>query len=252
MDIRPPFAGTVREYTLESYVCDENGQEVFESKATWKYNDDNMLSEVLQYDADDNLISTSTYTYNDNQQLLEVRVKKAEGDIQQILAYEYKDNRLDQITDTASDYRIVTKFDEFGNPIEKQNLLEDGSPFSSTRYVNAYDNNNRLVEKHTIFPSGDSGWVDKYEYNADGLLVGEQLKKHQITSFIKHSYNAKGDLILSEYNPGESNNETLKRDIVYNANNDIVEIKEYRKGWCYQDRGDKFGLTVIVRYSYVR
>jgi hypothetical protein len=252
MDIRPPFAGTVREYTLESNVYDENGQEVFDSKATWKYNDDNMLSEVLQYDSGNNLLSISSYTYNDNQQLLEVRVKKAEGDVQQTLIYEYKDNRLDQITDTASDYRIVTKFDEFGNPIEKQNLLEDDSPFSTTRYINAYDKNNRMVEKHTVFPSGDSSWVDKFEYNDQGLLIKEEKIRNQITSVTMHSYNDKGDVILSEYNPGDFNSETMKKDITYDEFNDIVEIKEYRKGWCYQDRNDELGLTGIARYSYIR
>ena len=119
-------------------------------------------------------------------------------------------------------------------------------------YVNLYDENGRLVEKHTIFPSGDSDWIDKFQYNDAGLLIEEQKIRRQLVSIVKHSYNDKGDLILSDFNPGEPNHETLKKEIVYNENNDIVEIKEYRKGWCYQDRNDEFGLTGIFRYSYVR
>ena len=49
-----------------------------------------------------------------------------------------------------------------------------------------------------------------------------------------------------------SDHEMLKKEIVYNENDDITEIKEYRKGWCYQDRNDEFALTGIFKYSYVR
>jgi len=252
MDIKPPFSGVVKEYSLESYGCDENGKEMLDYKYIWKYNNDYKISEFQQYDSENKLLSISSYAYDNDQNLLEVTVKTAEGSTQQKLVYEYKDNKLSQITDIATDYKIITKFDEYGNSIEKLNLADDDSPFSTTRYANLYDQSNRLIEKHTVFPSGDSDWIDKYKYNDEGLLIEEQRIRNQVTSIAKHSYNDQGDLILSEYNPGESNNETLKKDIVCNGNKDIVEIREYRKGWCYQGRNDEFGLTGIARYSYVR
>jgi hypothetical protein len=119
-------------------------------------------------------------------------------------------------------------------------------------YVNQYNENGRLVEKHKILPPEDSDWIDKFQYNDAGLLIEEQKIRHQLVSTVKHSYNEKGDLILSDFNPGETNHEMIKREIVYNENNDILEIKEYRMGWCYQDHNDEFGLTGIFTYSYTR
>ena len=252
MDIKPPFSGVVKEYSLERYGYDENGNDILDYKYTWKYNKDHKISEVRQYDSKNELLTVSNYAYNNDQNLQEIIIQTVEGSIQQNLVYEYKGNKLSQITDAASDYKIITKFDDCGNMIEKLNLTDDGSPFSTTRYANMYDQNNRLIEKHTIFPSGESDWVDKYEYNDEGLLIEEVRIRHKITSIAKHCYNGKGDLIQSEFNPGESNSETLKKDIVYNENNDITEIREYRKGWCYQDRNDEFGLTGITKYSYIR
>jgi hypothetical protein len=252
MDAKLPFSGTVKEYSLKSYLFDENGKEILDYKYTWKYNSDHKISEIFHYDSNNELSNISYYTYDDDQNLLGVVVETVEGNRKQNLIYEYKDNKLSQLTDNSMDFQIITKFDDRGNPLEKQNLADQDSMFSTTKYINLYDQNGRLVEKHTVFPSGDSNWVEKYEYNNEGLLIREERNKHKAVSVIKYSYNDRGDLILSEYDPGESNSETLKKDIVYNENNDIVEIKEYRKGWCYQNFNEEFGLTGVSRYSYVR
>jgi hypothetical protein len=252
MGIKPPFSGAVKEYSVESYGCSENGDLLFDGKCTWKYNGDHQISEVRQYDAGNELLSVSSYTYDNDHNLREIITKTADGTTQQTLVHEYKNNKLVRITDNAADYQIVTVYDDYGNPIEKQNIGEDGSPFSVTRYINLYDQSNRLTEKHTVFPSLAADWIDKYMYNEKGLLIEEQRTKHRLTSITRHSYNDRGDLILSDFNPDESNNETLKKDIVYNENNDIVEVREYRKGWCYQDRNGEFSFIGIARYSYTR
>lgn len=252
MDVKPPFSRPVKEYSLESYVSDEDGREVQDYKITWKYNANNKISEVQNYDSNNELSDVSCYTYDNDQNLMGVTVKTADGSRKKSLFYEYKENKLFQITETSADFAIVTRFDDYGNIIEKHNLGDTGLPFSTTKYINLYDQNDRLIEKHTVFPSGDTVWVEKYKYNNEGLLIEEQRIRHQITSIVNYSYNDKGDLILTECNPDKINSETLKCEIIYDENDDIVEIKEYRKGWCYQDRNDEFGLTGIARYSYVR
>jgi YD repeat-containing protein len=252
MEIKPPFFKPVKECSMESYVFDEDGREVLDHKITWKYFNDNQISEVVNFDSNNELVDTSFYTYDRKQNLLEITVENADESLKQSTAYEYKENKLFRSTETSADYKIVTTFDDYGYLIEKQNLGIEDEPFSTTKYINLYDQNGRLIEKHTVFPSGDKDWIDKYEYNSQGLLIVEQRIRGQITSLTRHFYNDRGDLLLSEYNPGQPNNETLKREIVYDANNDISEIKEYRKGWCYQDRGGEFGLTVTLKYSYVR
>jgi hypothetical protein len=252
MEMKPPFSSPVKEYSMESYIYDENDKEVLDNKVTWKYNQNHKVSEIYQHDPNTKFSELSCYTYDKDQNLKEVTVKIEDGEQKKHLIYEYKDNMLDQIIEIAGDYKIVTKYDDYGNPSEKLNYAGTELLISTTMYVNQYDENDRLVEKHTIFSSGDSDWIDKFQYNDAGWLIEEQKIRHQSVSTVKHSYNDKGDLILSDFNPGESNNETMKKETIYNENNDIIEIKEYRKGWCYQDLNVEFALTGIFRYSYVR
>jgi hypothetical protein len=252
MDLKPPFSSPVKEYSMESYICNEDGKEVLDNKITWKYNHNHKISEIYQYDPKTQFSELSCYAYDQDQNLKAVTVKIEDGEQKKRLIFEYKDNMLDQIVEIAGDYKIVTKCDDYGNPSEKQTFTGADVLISTTMYVNLYDENSRLVEKHTVFPSGDSDWIEKFQYNDAGLLIEEQKIRHQLVSTVKHSYNNKGDLILSDFNPGESNHEMMKKEIVYNENNDIIEIKEYRKGWCYQDRNDEFGLTGIFLYSYIR
>jgi len=252
MDTNPPFSSPVKEYTQENYVCDENGNEVLDKTFVWKYNADNQLSEMYLYDGNYELLEITRYIYDNDHNLKEVFVNVAEGEQKKHLIYEYKDNKLDQITDISGDYKIVTRYDDYGNPIEKHNYTGKDLLISETKFINLYDKNNRLVEKHTVFPSGESDWVEKYTYNEAGLPVEEQKIRHQITSVGKFIYNDKGDLIESEFNAGMSNYEAMKREIVYDRNNDILEIQEYRKGWCYQDRNNEFGLTGVTRFTYIR
>jgi hypothetical protein len=252
MDMKPPFSGSVKEYSMESYIYDEDGKEIFDNKTTWKYNQNHKISEIYQYDPKTKFSELTSYIYDKDQNIKEVTIKVEDGELKKHLIYEYKDNILDQIIEIAGDYKIVTKYDDYGNPSERQTFAGTDLLISTTIYINLYDENGRLVEKHTVFPSGDSDWIDKFQYNRSGLLIEEQKIRQQLVSTVKHSYNDKGDLILSDFNPDESNHETTKKEIVYNENNDIIEIKEYRKGWCYQDRNDEFGLTGIFRYSYTR
>jgi YD repeat-containing protein len=252
MDEKPPFSSPVKEYMMESYICNEDGTEVLDNKATWKYNQDHTISEIYQYDPKTRFSESSRYSYDKDRNLMEVTVNIEDGEQKKHLIYDYKDNFLDRITEIAGDYKIVTRYDDCGNPSEKQTFTRADLQISTTMFVNLYDENGRLVEKHTVFPANESEWIDKFQYNAAGRLIEEQKTRRQLVSTVKHSYNGKGDLILSDFNPGESNHETLKKEIIYNRNDDIIEIKEYRKGWCYQDHNDEFGLTGIARYSYVR
>jgi hypothetical protein len=252
MDMKPPFTGNVKEYSMESYICDISGKEVLDNKVTWKYNRNHKVAEIIQCDPKTNFAEISRYSYDNEGKLKEVVLKIESGEQKKRFVYEYQDNTLSQIIEIGGDYKIVTNYDECGNPSEKQTYAGDDLRISTTMYVNLYDENGRLTEKHTIFPSGDSEWIDKFQYDDAGLLIEEQKIRHQIISIARHRYNAKGDLILSDFNPGEINQETLKREIVYGKNNDILEIREYRKGWCYEDRNEEFGLTGIYRYSYLR
>jgi YD repeat-containing protein len=252
MDNKPPFASPVKEYTLESCFYDEDGQEVLDNQVTWKYDQDHKISEIFQYDPKTKFSELSSYTYDKAQKLKEITVKIEDGEQKKHLLYEYQDNSLNQIIEIAGDYQIVTKYDDFGNPTEKQTFAVSDLLISTTMYVNQYDENGKLIEKHTLLPSGDAEWIDKYQYDAAGRLIEEQKIRNRIVSTVKHSYNPQGDLILSDFNPGESNYEMLKREIIYNEHGDITEIKEYRKGWCYQDCNDEFALTGIFKYSYVR
>jgi hypothetical protein len=252
MDMKPPFASPVKEYTLEHYALDEAGKEFLDNRTVWKYNQDHQISEVHQYDPQNKFSEISCYSYDEVLNLKEVTVKIENGEIKKHLFYEYRDDKLDRIIEIGGDYKFVTKYDDYGNPAEKHTYTAADLLISTTIYVNLYDENNRLVEKHSVFASGDSGWIDKFQYNQAGWLIEEQKIRHQLVSIVKHKYNDKGDLILSEFNPGESNQERLKNEIVYNRNNDIMEIREYRQGWCYQDRNDEFGLVGKSLYSYIR
>jgi hypothetical protein len=252
MDMKPPFSSPVKEYSQESYVIDDDNQPSLDYKVTWKYNENQQISEIYLYDSNTQLSEVSHYTYNNDQNLKEVSVKVADGEQKKVLLYDYKDKVLDQITEIAGDYKTVTKYDDYGNPSEKQTYTNADLQISTTIFVNLYDQNGRIVEKHTILPANESERIDKLQYNEAGLLVEEQKIRRQLVSTAKHSYNDQGDLILSDFNPGQPNHETLKKEYVYNGNKDIVEIKEYRKGWCYQDHNDEFGLTGIARYTYVR
>jgi YD repeat-containing protein len=252
MVTKPPFSSPVKEYQMESYIIDENNQEALDSRVIWRYNEHNKVSEAWNYNSNNELSEISYYTYDEDQNLREIRVEAADGGEKQRFVYEYKNNKLSQITEITPEFKIVTKYDDYGNSLEKQTFGGEEAPFSTTKYINLYDNDGRLIEKHTVFPEGTPDKVYKYKYDSQGLLIEEQQIRNQITSIVKNGYNDKGDLIWSEYNPGEINSESLKKDITYNENNDIVEIKEYRKGWCYQDRNDEFGLTCIIRYSYTR
>jgi hypothetical protein len=252
MDMKPPFSSPVKEYSMESYFYDEEGKEVFDNKVTWKFNQDHKVFEINQYDPKTKFSELSSYTYDKDQNLKEVAVKIETGEQKKLFVYEYKDNLLDQIIEIAGDYKMVTRYDDHGNPTEKQTFSREDTLISTTMYVNKYDEKSRLIEKRTLFPSGDSDRIDQFQYDQAGLLIEEQKTKHRLVSTVKHSYNSKGDLILSDFNPGESNHETLKKEILYNQDNDIIEIKEYRRGWCYQDRNDEFTLTGKFIYSYIR
>ncbi len=250
--MKPPFSKPVKEFSMENYVLDEDGKQVLDNKVTWKYNKDHKLSEVYQYDSNMALSEVSYYTYDNDQKLKEITVKVEDGEQKKLFVYDYNEDKLDQIAEIAGDYKLLTKFDDYGNPSEKHSYTSADVLLATTIFINLYDQKGRLIEKHTIFPSGESDRVDKFQYNEAGWLIEEQNIRHQLVSTVKHSYNDKGDLILSDFNPGEPNHETLKREIVYSKNNDVMEIKEYRKGWCYQGRNDEFGLTGIALYSYVR
>ena len=118
--MKPPFSSPVKEYSMESYICDEDGKEVLDNKVTWKYNQNHKISEIYQYDPKTKFSELSCYTYDKDQNLKEVTVKIEDGEQKKHLIYEYKDNILDQITEIAGDYKIVTKYDDYGNPSEKQ------------------------------------------------------------------------------------------------------------------------------------
>jgi hypothetical protein len=235
---------------MENYTFDEQGKEILESKSIWKY-ENNRLSEVQHYNAKNKLTDTNCYTYDQAGNLTEITVKTAKGSKKQSVIHEYQDNKLVQVTDNTRGYKIVSKFDDHGNPTEVQNYKDaDSLPFI-TFYKNLYEND-RLVVKQAVFPSGDSDWIDKYRYNAAGQLIEEEQMRHGVVSITKYTYNDKGDLVLNEYNPGEPNHESIKKDIVYTENGDIVEAKEYRMGWCYQYFNDSYGLTGVTRYHYIR
>jgi hypothetical protein len=251
MDTKPPFARPVKEYSVEYYVF-EDGKQVLDAKFTYKYNKNNQLFEVYQYDSKIELFEVSYYNYNDYQKLKDITIKVADGEQKKQLVYEYADDKLSQITEIAGDYNTVTKYDDYGSPSEKLAYTKDNVQISSTVFVNLYDDKGRLVEKHTILPSGESDRLDKYQYNESGLLIEEQNERKHFTTVAKHSYNDRGDLVLSDFNPGQPNHEMLKREIVYSKDGDVLEIKEYRQGWCYQDHNDTFGLTNILLYTYVR
>jgi hypothetical protein len=252
MDTKTPFSSPVKEYSVESYICDESGKPLLDSSTTWKYNRNHQISEIDQQSPNKELSEMSYYTYDNDGYLKEIVTKVAEGEQKRLLIYEYKDNQLDQVIEISGDYKTVTRYDDHGNPSEKLTYTQGDLLISTTLFVNLYDQEGRLVEKHSILPSGDEDWINNFQYNEAGQLVEEQKTRNQFVTTSKHSYNEKGDLVLSEFNPGEFNHETLKREIVYDRNNDIMEIKEYRKGWCYQDHNEEFGLTGITRYSYVR
>jgi len=251
MEMKPPFTRPVKEYSVENYVF-EDGKQVLDNKFTWKYNQNHQIFEIYQYDSKIELYEASYYNYNDDQQLKDVTVKVADGEQKKQLLYEYADDKLTQISEIAGDYNTLTKYDDYGNPSEKETYTKENVLISTTVFINLYDQNGRLVEKHTILPSGEADRVDKYQYNESGLLIEEQNVRKHFTSIAKHSYNEKGDLILSDFNPGEPNHEMLKRELIYSKDNNILEIREYRLGWCYQDHNDDFGLTGIALYSYMR
>jgi hypothetical protein len=252
MDMKPPFSSPVKEYSQESYVLDEDGQLVLDNKTTWKYNQNHQITEISQNNSNKDYSEISQFTYDDGQRLKAVFVQVVEGEQKKVTFYEYTDDKLSQTIEIAGDYKIAIKYDDYGFPSEKQTFTRGDLLISTTLYINLYDQNGRLVEKHSIFPANDQDWIDKFQYNEAGWLVEEEKTRHQLVSSAKHSYNEKGDLIMSDFNPGQPNYETLKREYVYGENNDILEIKEYRRGWCYQDRNDEFGLTAIARYTYVR
>jgi YD repeat-containing protein len=252
MNVKPPFTGAVKAYTMERFIINEKGREALDYKYIWKYNEYRQLFEVEHYSAKNKLSDISRYTYDDQQNLVEIVVKTVKGSVKQHLFYEYKDGKLSQIIDEARFFKIVTKYDDHGNPLEEQNFRDADAPPSVTRYINAYDKNNMLVEKHTIFPLSDSDWVDQYKYDSDGRLIEENRSRNKAVSIVKHSYNDEGDLIRSDYFLDEVNNETIIKNIVYDTDGNILEIKEYRDGWFNQDDNNEPGLISISRYSYVR
>ena len=207
MEMKPPFTRPVKEYSVENYVF-EDGKQVLDNKFTLKYNQNHQIFEIYQYDSKIELYEASYYNYNDDQQLKDVTVKVADGEQKKQLLYEYADDKLTQISEIAGDYNTLTKYDDYGNPSEKETYTKENVLISTTVFINLYDQNGRLVEK--------------------------------------------GDLIQSDFNPGEPNHEMLKRELIYSKDNNILEIREYRLGWCYQDHNDDFGLTGIALYSYMR
>jgi len=252
MEMKTPFASPVKAYSIEYHVIGEDGQLVLDNRTTWKYNTDHQIVEIDQQNSNKDYSEKTIYSYDENLKLQEMVVKVAEGEVKRRLVYEYEDDLLTQVTEVAGDYKIVTKYDDQGNPAEKSTYTRSDYLVSNTVFVNLYDQNGRLVEKHSIFPMNDSSWIDKYQYDEDGRLIEEQKTRNQLVSIIKHNYNSRGDLILSDFNPGQPNYETLKRDIEYSPDGDILEIKEYRRGWCYQDRNEEFGLTAMLKHSYQR
>jgi len=252
MDQKPPFSGKVKEYTLQRYNFDDNSREVLESKYTWKYDRNNILCELQHYNDKNEIVDISSYEYDGSGKLVEIIVKAADGSEKQTITYEYEDGRLSRVTDTTSEFKIVTGYDDYGSPLEKHNFQDNETTPMITKYINLYDQDNRLVEKRTIFPSGGAEWIDMYTYSDEGQLIEEIRTRNGVNSITRYSYNEKGDRVLSEYDPGQENSETVKNEIVYNKEGDIFETREYRKGWCYQNYNDEFGLVGVSRYTYVR
>ena len=121
-----------------------------------------------------------------------------------------------------------------------------------------------MIEKQTIIPSGELDSTTRYKYDSNGLLNEEdkinnktswfangrelKLSKHSVS---KHTYNNRGDLVLSEFHSDGFGDESHKKEITYNEFNDITQIKDYRKGYAYIWKDD-FGLLSITKYYYVR
>jgi hypothetical protein len=66
MDMKHPFSGTVKEYTMETYKCDAKGKKTLEFKYVWQYNEYNNISEVKHYNAKNKLADVSSYVIYDH------------------------------------------------------------------------------------------------------------------------------------------------------------------------------------------
>jgi hypothetical protein len=264
MDKKPPFSEIVKEYTEERYVFDKKGNEILDFKYIWKYNENNNISEVHRYNSKNKLTDISHYTYNDVQNILEVIVRTPKGSKKQSMFYKYNCNKLIEISNIAKSFKTISKFDNAGNLIEEAFYRDSNSSPYITRYKNVYNRNKQLIEKWIILASGELDSTIIYEYNDAGLLIQENKTNNKTTykidekelrisknSISKYTYNDRGDTILSEYESEGFGKETHKKEITYNEFNDIVQIKDYSKGYAYIWKDD-FGLMSVTNYFYKR
>ena len=157
MEMKTPFASPVKAYSIEYHVIGEDGQLVLDNRTTWKYNADHQIVEIDQQNSNKYYSEKTIYSYDENLKLQEMVVKVAEGEVKRRLVYEYEDDLLTQVTEVAGDYKIVTKYDDQGNPAEKSTYTRSDYLVSNTVFVNLYDQNGRLVEMFaplTVLPVG--------------------------------------------------------------------------------------------------
>lgn len=261
---KPPFSGTVKEYTRERYIGYVQGNISLDYKIIFKFDENNKLNEIHSYNAKNKLTDISYYLYDNFKNLAEVIIKTAKGNKKQQIIYEYSDNKSYQVTNILKGQRIITKYDEFGNPIEEIFDVDSSKPPNIMKFINKYDDKQQLIEKQTLLPSGEIDSTVKYKYNTRGLLI-EECQTNEKTSWIVNGrefrlwkshisqffYNNNKDVILTEFYTDGNNDETHKKEITYDEFNSITEIKDFRKGYAFKNK-DTFGLVSVTKYSYVR
>ena len=258
-----PFSGIVKEYTEERFIGYIAGKVTMDYKIVHKY-DGSKLTEIHTYSSKNKLTNISYYNYDHLQNITEILIKTAKGTIKQRIIYEYINNRLSHVTNISKIFKIVTKYDESGNPLQNDyDKSKDDLP-CSTKFNNKYDVNQRLKEKQIMLPNDELDSIIQYKYNNEGLLLEENITNCK-TSFLsgarenkisknltsKHSYNDHCDLILSKFFADGQNNETHKKEISYDGTNSICEIKDFRKGRAFLNK-DTFALISVTKFSYVR
>jgi hypothetical protein len=203
-----PFSGIVKEYTEERFIGYVAGKVTMDYKIVHKY-DGSKLTEIHTYSSKNKLTNISYYNYDHLQNITEILIKTTKGTIKQRIIYEYINNRLSQVTNTSKIFKIVTKYDESGNPLQNDYYKsKDDLPYS-TKFNNKYDVNHRLIEKQIMLPKDELDSIIRYKYNNEGLLLEENIMNCK-TSFspgalenkisqnltLKHSYNDQGELIF--------------------------------------------------------
>lgn len=213
------------------------------------YNQDNLVTEEIQYLFDGKLNSKILHQFSERK-LMKSLKQNSDGELDWIKIFTYNtENRLQKDTWYKSDEKTIIsmtqyKYDSNSKLIMEQNYKSDGTVSRSIKYE--YDNNN-LSKMAGYSSKGEMNYEILYSYDKNNSLT-ETIDHNIIKGYYISTYNANKDIVDYAY---KLNNGTLVYQRKMNYDYDLNEnwIKKTIVEEDYKGKRDIKIVERIIKYK---